>query len=115
MSAVEHPAWAQLTLTESEYRRSARRRRWRRYLVGYAFILPYLLPFIVFLLIPAILAVRFSFYTGGLVDDESFVGFRNWVRAADDPELRTSVINTAKMVGIAIGIVFVLGIGLAML
>ncbi len=61
------------------------------------------------------MAVRFSFFTGGLIQEADFVGLRNWDRAASDPEVRKSVVNTFYMVIIAITVVFSLAMGLAML
>lgn len=115
MSTAAIPDWAQLSLGEEEYRRAAVSYRRRRSLRAFAFVVPYLLPWIAFLLIPAGWAVYLSFQGGGLTDDAKFVGVHNWQRAAEDPELRTSVINTAQMMGIAVSAVFALSLGLAML
>src|SRR3990170_4877851 len=105
MSTAAIPDWAQLSLGEEEYRRAAASYRRRRSLRAFAFVVPYLLPWIAFLLIPAGWAVYLSFQGGGLTDDAKFVGVHNWQRAAEDPELRTSVINTAQMMGIAVSAV----------
>jgi multiple sugar transport system permease protein len=115
MSTTALPEWAQLSLSEDEYRRASARYRRARSLRAFGFVLPYLLPWIVFLLIPAGWAIYMSFQSGGLTDSARWVGVHNWQRAAEDPELRTSVVNTAEMMGIAVSVVFVLALGLAML
>jgi ABC-type sugar transport system permease subunit len=107
--------WAALTLSEQEYAREARRYRRRKSLRGYAFVLPYFIPWIIFLAVPAVWSVVLSFHAGGLTDEAKFVGLDNWSRAAGNSELRKSVVNTFYMVLIAISIAFVLSMAVALL
>lgn len=107
--------WAKLTLSEEEYAREARRYRRRKSLRGYAFIAPYFLPFLVFLAAPAVWSVVLAFHSGGLTSEATFVGLDNWSRAAGNPELRKSVVNTFYMALIAISVAFVFAMALAML
>jgi ABC-type sugar transport system permease subunit len=107
--------WAALTLSQQEYAREAKRFRRRKSLRGYAFILPYFLPWIVFLAVPAVWSVVLSFHSGGLTDEARYVGLDNWSRAAGNSELRKSVVNTFYMVLIAISVVFVFSMFAALL
>jgi ABC-type sugar transport system permease subunit len=107
--------WAALTLSEGEYAREARRFRRRKSLRGYAFVLPYFLPWVLFLAVPAVYSVVLSFHSGGLTDEATFVGLDNWSRAAGNGELRKSSVNTFYMVLIAISIAFVLSMVVALL
>jgi multiple sugar transport system permease protein len=107
--------WATLTLSEQEYAREARRYRRRKSLRGYAFVLPYFIPWILFLAVPAVWSVVLSFHSGGLTDAAKFVGLDNWSRAAGNAELRKSVVNTFYMVLIAVSIAFVFSMIIALL
>lgn len=107
--------WADLDLSEAEYRRAARRYRLRRSLRAYAFLAPYFIPFVLFLAVPAIWAIGLSFFQGGIVEDARFVGLGNWKRVAADGELRESALNTFYFVVIAVTLVFALAMGLAIL
>jgi ABC-type sugar transport system permease subunit len=107
--------WAKLTLSDEEYAREARRYRRRKSLRGYAFVVPYFIPWILFLAVPAVWSVVLSFHAGGLTDEATFVGLDNWSRAAGNPELRKSSVNTFYMVLIAISIAFVLSMCVALL
>jgi multiple sugar transport system permease protein len=107
--------WRTLSLSEEEYAREARRYRRRQSLRGYVFILPYFIPWIVFLAVPAVWSVVLSFHFGGLTDEAKFVGLDNWSAASGNFELRKSAVNTFYMVVIAISVVFVLSMLVAML
>lgn len=115
MSVAAPAPWAELALSEREYRKAARRYRRRRSLRGYAFVAPYFLPFFAFLAIPAVWAIGLSFHEGGIVQEARFVGLENWTRVARDGELRQSAVNTSYMVLLAVTVVFVLAISLASL
>jgi multiple sugar transport system permease protein len=115
VSAAAEPSFAELTLSEEEYRREAARYRRRRSLRGYAFLAPYFLPWAVFLAAPAVWAVVLAFHAGGLTDEARFIGLDNWEKVAGNSELRKSVVNTFYMALIAISVVFVFAMAIAML
>jgi ABC-type sugar transport system permease subunit len=107
--------WATLTLSEQEFAREARRYRRQKSLRAYAFVLPYFVPWILFLAVPAVWSVVLSFHSGGLTDDAKFVGLENWSRAGGNGELRKSSVNTFYMVLIAVSIAFVFSMMIALL
>jgi ABC-type sugar transport system permease subunit len=115
LSVTAGEDWAALTLSEQEYAREARRYRRRKSLRGYAFVLPYFVPWILFLAVPAVWSVVLAFHSGGLTDDPTFVGLDNWSRAAGNAELRKSVVNTFYMVLIAVSVAFVFSMLIALL
>jgi ABC-type sugar transport system permease subunit len=115
MSAVTEEAWDELSLSPEEYRRASGRYRHRRSLTGYLFILPYFVPFLVFLVVPVFWSLWLSFNQGGLLDSAKFVGFQNWREIASDSELTLSIENTAKYVVTAIFLVFTLALFLALI
>jgi multiple sugar transport system permease protein len=108
-------AWDELALNEADYRRAEVRYRRRRSLRGWLFVVPYLVPFLVFLVAPVFWSLWLSFNQGGLLDSAKFVGLRNWREIAGDSELTGSIRNTAVYAVEAILLVFTLAIGLAML
>jgi ABC-type sugar transport system permease subunit len=111
---TEH-AWNELTLSEAEYKRASARYRQRRSLRAYLFLLPYFIPFVAFLLIPAFWSVWLSFNRGGILDPAKYVGLQNWRAIASDSELTGSIKNTAVYAVEAILLVFTLAIVLALL
>jgi multiple sugar transport system permease protein len=108
-------AWDELTLSPDEYRRASTRYRRRRSRTAYLFVLPYLIPFLAFLVVPVFWSIWLSFNKGGLLDEADFVGLQNWREIADDTELTGSIKNTAIYVVEAIFLVFTLALFLALL
>jgi multiple sugar transport system permease protein len=114
-SATAEGAWDELTLSDAEYRRAAARYRRRRSRTGYLFLLPYLLPFLAFLVIPAFWSVGLSFFQGGILDDPKYVGLDNWRTISEDTELTGAIKNTTVYVIEAVLLVFFLALALALL
>src|SRR3954447_4286755 len=113
-AAVEAP-WDELTLSEAEYRRGRARYRRRRSRTGYLFLLPYFLPFLAFLVVPAFWSVGLSFFQGGILDSAKYVGVDNWRTISQDTELTGAIKNTAIYVVEAVVLVFFLALALALL
>jgi ABC-type sugar transport system permease subunit len=114
-TATNETAWDELTLSEAEYRRGASRYRRRRSLKAYLFVLPYFVPFLAFLLVPAVWSVWLSFHQGGILDEARFVGLANWRTITSDTELTGAIKNTSIYAVEAILLVFTLALGLALL
>lgn len=115
MASTATTDWDELTLSEAEYRRERARYRRRRSAKAYLFLLPYFIPFLAFLVIPAVWSVWLSFNQGGILDAARFVGLDNWRAISGDTELTGAIKNTAIYAVEAILLVFTLAIGLAML
>jgi ABC-type sugar transport system permease subunit len=85
-------------LRERRRRRSRRERRQRRY--GLLFVAPWLIGLSAFYLIPLVASLVLSFTDYQLVDQDGkpteFVGFDNWTRLFEDPEVRHSAWVTIK-------------------
>src|SRR6267154_5112568 len=88
-------AWDELTLSPAEYRQAGARYRQRRSFRAYFFLVPYLVPFLAFLVVPVFWSIWLSFNQGGLLDSAKFVGFRNWRDISNDSELTGSIRNTS--------------------
>jgi len=66
----------------------SRRRSSRRGALGWLFILPFLVVFLVFLVAPLLYAGYLSLYTKGLATGTTFAGIDNYTRAFSDPSFR---------------------------
>ena len=66
---------------------SARQNGW----VAWAFLAPFAVVFVVFLVAPLVYAFYLSLYTKGLATGERFAGLDNYVRAFEDPSFRSGV------------------------
>lgn len=67
-------------------------RRWNFW--GYLFILPNFLGFLLFMLVPIIMALVFSFTNYDIISQMDFVGLENYVGLFTDDQFITSLINT---------------------
>jgi multiple sugar transport system permease protein len=65
-----------------------RRRSSRRGMLGWLFILPFLVVFLAFLVAPLAYAGYLSLYTKGLATGTTFAGIDNYTRAFSDPSFR---------------------------
>lgn len=115
VSPQTNDAAFELTLSDAEYRRAAARYRRRRSLKAYGFVLPYVIPFLAFLLVPAVWSIWLSFQKGGILDEARFVGLENWRTISSDTELTGAIKNTAVYAVEAILLVFTIALGIALL
>lgn len=110
-AAALSPADSVLASVRSARRRAARRRT----LTAYAFLLPSLVFFSVFLLVPVGWVVRQSFLRGGVLGTPTWVGLENWTRALADPALLNSLENTLLYTLMVVPTTLGLALGLALL
>ena len=94
-----------------------RRANWRRELTGWSFILPFVLVYVLFLLIPILLGVRMSFFNWSLVGSgiNQFVGLANYVEALRDSDFWGALWNTIVLTIITTPILVVLSLLVAIM
>jgi multiple sugar transport system permease protein len=93
-----------------------RRRRIRhRNTVAYLFLLPYLIIFFLFLLLPAIAGFAISFTNWKILGDPQFNGLKNFENLFKDPFFRQAFGNTLAFTVITVPALIVGGLGLALL
>lgn len=94
---------------------SARGRGWRRKedLVGYAMLLPALVPYLVFALLPIAWLLFYSFQEWNGFTDASWVGLDNYERVARDREWWDAVLTTMLFAGGRLAIEVPLSLALA--
>lgn len=81
---------------------------------GYAFMLPSLVFFIGFVIIPMVMRVVTSFFDSTMGDTQDvFVGFANYVELVNDPIFRKALVNTLIIVVVSVPIVCVFSLWVA--
>ncbi len=101
-------------LTSAEHRRLRRGYRFRRTVTAYWFLLPNLVFFGLFLLVPVVWLGWLTFHTGGVLEPSKFVGLENWEKTFADPLVLKTIRNTVVYSLMAIPAVFVIAMGLAL-
>lgn len=92
------------------------RKRWRTNLLGLAFIAPFLIAYIMFLIWPIILGFRMSFYNWSLGKGAlEFLGLGNYQELFADPAFWSSLGNTIWFTVLSTPILVLLSLGLALL
>jgi multiple sugar transport system permease protein len=94
---------------------SPRTLAFRRNITGYLFISPFILGFIIWFLIPALIALYLSVNDWNLIRAPEFVGFANFQRLFSDPLLPQALKATFLYTIISVPVGLMLSFGLAML
>ncbi|MDQ2640318.1 MAG: sugar ABC transporter permease [Pseudomonadota bacterium] len=89
---------------------SPMRGRW----AGGLFVAPYLLVFVLMLVVPLVVGIRLALTRGDLFGVKEFVGLDNFIRLAGDPVFRQTVWNTVYFVLLTVPAMTVIGLGLAL-
>lgn len=88
---------------EAPYRKMP---KWRKHLGGYLFLLPAAITFILFLWVPIVKGMFYSFYDIDFVKGNTFVGFDNYRTVFDDQDVWIAVKNTLYYMLLCIAIGF---------
>jgi multiple sugar transport system permease protein len=91
-------------------RRGATADRWS----GLAFVAPYLLIFVLMLVVPLVAGFRLSLTRGDLFGVKAFVGFDNFARLFSDPVFLQAAWNTLHFVLLTVPAMTVIGLALAL-
>jgi len=108
---------ARSTRQYSSQQQASLRRRYalRRNITGWVFLLPLVIPFTVFLLIPAIMVFWYSTQQGDVTGGTHFVGLDNWTYIFSRSQVMTSVWNTVKFAAISVPLIVAASLGAALL
>ncbi|HEY4391299.1 MAG TPA: sugar ABC transporter permease [Paenibacillus sp.] len=79
---------------EKKLKKVRKTSNWKKYMWGYLFLVPAIAIFIIFLWLPIIKGIVYSFYNVDFVKGNTFVGFDNYVKIFHNPDLWLSVKNT---------------------
>jgi ABC-type sugar transport system permease subunit len=102
-------------LSAREHRNLRFRRRLHRNLTGWAFIAPFGVFFVAFLLIPVLGVFYWSTRSGTLTTAGEFVGLKNFERVIGSLEASAAVFNTAAFAVQSVPIIILVALGLAAL
>lgn len=86
--------------------RGGRRRRW----AGWLFVLPALITYAAFVLVPLAMTVQYSTLRWNGIGESTFVGLDNYVRTVTDPTLLGVIGNAFKLIIFFCGVPVVLGL-----
>jgi multiple sugar transport system permease protein len=78
----------------------------KKHFWGYVFLLPALIVFILFLWVPIVRSIIYSFQIVDVMKGNSFTGFDNYKTIFHDPEILTAVKNTLAYMGLGVVIGF---------
>jgi multiple sugar transport system permease protein len=81
--------------------------------VGYLFVIPYMLFFLFFGLLPILLGLLVSFTNWGLVGSFNWVGLQNYTKWLKDEYLRTVLFNTLLYTAMSLPSITILSLALA--
>lgn len=81
---------------------------------GMVFVLPYMLIFVLMLVLPLLIGFRISLTRGDLFGIEAEVGFENYVRLVSDPVFLQTVRNTFYFVFLTVPALAAIGLALAL-
>ena len=82
-------------LTVADIAQPRRRIRWGNHLVGYAFLAPWLIGFLVFVAGPMLASAALAFTDYNVITPPRFVGLANFEKLTEDPRFYISLYNTA--------------------
>lgn len=91
--------------------RGVRSSRW----AGWLFVLPALIMYAAFVLLPLVLTVQYSTLRWNGIGESQFVGIDNYVRVVTDPDLVGIILNAFKLVIFFSGVPVILGLLVASL
>ena len=94
---------------------SKRRKELRKNLIAYSFILPNLLGFAIFTLVPMVFSLGLALTSWDGANQVSWVGLQNFKDLLDDSTFRISLENTLWYVGGTVPLTMVCALGLAVL
>lgn len=79
-------------------RRAANKVARREALIGWAFVLPALFMYTLFVLVPFFMSVQYSFFRWDGIGDMRWVGINNYVTVLEDSDLLGTIFNAFKLV-----------------
>ena len=97
--------------------RPGRSFRRRRELVGWGFVLPFLLMYVIFLLVPILLGLRMSLFNWSLVGSgvNQFTGLANYLEVLRDADFWSSLWNTVIFTVVSTPVLIILSLVIAIM
>ncbi|MGO4496668.1 carbohydrate ABC transporter permease [Paenibacillus sp. 2RAB27] len=89
--------------------------KFKRAIAPYLFILPNLIIFTTFIVIPAIFGLMYSFAKYDGLNPMKYVGMRNYVKVFNTPEFWSALGRTTQYVVVAVPLIYVCSLAIAMI
>src|SRR5215213_804970 len=70
----------------------------RESLIGWLFVIPALFMYAMFVLLPLLLSVQYSFFRWDGIVAMTWVGLQNYLTVLDDPDLLGTIVNAFRLV-----------------
>ena len=70
----------------------------RETIIGWLFVLPALLMYAIFVLLPLLLSIQYSFFRWDGIGPMTWVGLRNYITVLEDPDLIATIFNAFRLV-----------------
>lgn len=67
-------------------------------IIGWLFVLPALVMYALFVLLPLLMSIQYSFFRWNGIGPMTWVGFANYVRVLEDPDLLGTIFNSLRLV-----------------
>lgn len=105
--AIPAPARSTMTMKTSDNRPAApsssrqpplNKGARRESIIGWLFVMPALLMYAVFVLLPLLMSVQYSFFRWNGIGPMTWVGLDNYVRVLQDPDLLGTILNSLRLV-----------------
>lgn len=97
--------------TKSKISRKLQR---QRDIVGYLFLAPNLIGFVIFMLIPFLYAFYISFFNWDGITEMQFTGVKNYAKLLTNEGFRISFVNTLYYTLLNVPLIIIFGLGLAL-
>ncbi|MFC7750260.1 carbohydrate ABC transporter permease [Paenibacillus thermoaerophilus] len=94
---------------------SWKKEKWKRLLAPYLFILPNLVIFLTFIVIPAIVGFVYSFHKYDGLNEMEFLGFDNYIEVLRNEEFWSALGRTGMYAAVVVPGIYVLALGIAIL
>ncbi len=91
--------------------------KFKQKIIPYLFLTPNLLIFGIFIILPALIGVYYSFHDIELLhmDELTYVGFQNYINLFKDKEFTSALLHTILLVILTVPLIYVISLSLALL
>lgn len=87
------------TAVPADFQTVTAKKRFRRdTAIGWLFVLPALLVYAAFVLVPLLMSVQYSFFRWNGITEMTWVGLRNYVSVLEDPDLLGTIFNALRLI-----------------
>jgi multiple sugar transport system permease protein len=94
---------------------NSKKKTFKKYLPNYILLLPFVILYLLFTLYPLIQGFYVSFFNWKLLQDNTFVGYGNYIKIFSDPVFYRALRNTVLFVVFSTPVIVIAGLALALI